>query len=346
MALMESNPSTPNVAERRVRPTDRCPLCFSRKSEFVTAPIGSGESTIVECADCNMMFTSPRPEPDAFDQYYPPDYPQHNLKPRRRRWHTPLREAMQRWLLRSYRGYSDAEQQESSQRVRAVMFERFARPFLDAYTPPLHGQRRLLDVGCGVGDYLDRMRRLGWTALGVERSPRAATIARKHFGAPVLEADFPRVDLAKHSFDLVTAWQVLEHLDRPRLALARIADLLAPDGRLILTVPNSAGWAARLFGPAWIGWDAPRHVTHFTAETLQAMLEAEGFSILHLGTLSQSGWIRHSATRALANPNPCVSLSPRKLRLLTRKMVSRWCATLGVQHSVGETLYLMAKVDR
>ena len=190
MALMESNSSTPNVAERRVRPTDRCPLCFSRKSEFVTAPIGSGESTIVECTDCRMMFTSPRPEPDAFDQYYPPDYPQHNLKPRRRRWHTPLREAMQRWLLRSYRGYSDVEEQVSNRRLRAVMFERFARPFLDAYTPPLHGQRRLLDVGCGVGDYLDRMRRLGWTALGVERSATRGRHRAETFRRPGARSRF------------------------------------------------------------------------------------------------------------------------------------------------------------
>ena len=229
--------------------------------------------------------------------------------------------------------------------MRAVMFERFARPFLDAYTPPLHGGRRLLDVGCGVGDYLDRMRRLGWTVLGIERSSRAAQIARSHFGAPVLAADFPRVDLAKYSFDLVTAWQVLEHLDRPRLALARIAELLAPDGRLMLTVPNSTGWAAKLFGPAWIGWDAPRHVTHFTAETLRRMLEGAGFTVLHLGTLSQSGWVRHSAARALANPHPCVPLGARKLRLLGRRAVSRWCAAVGVQHDAGETLYVVARVN-
>jgi 2-polyprenyl-3-methyl-5-hydroxy-6-metoxy-1,4-benzoquinol methylase len=334
---------TSGVAQRRARPVDRCPLCFSRQAEFVTAPIGADGSTVVECADCAMMFTSPRPEPEAFNAYYPPDYPQHNLKPRRRRWHTPLREAWQRWLLLSYRGYGESG--PAGRQAGAMLFERFARPFLDAYTPPLHGRRRLLDVGCGVGDYLDRMRRLGWTVLGVERSERAASIARSHFGAPVLQADFPRVELARQSFDLVTAWQVLEHLDRPRQALARIAELLAPDGRLMLTVPNAEGWAAKIFGPAWIGWDAPRHVTHFTADTLRTMLEAEGYAILHLGTLSQSGWIRHSARRAIANPHPAVPLGTRKLQFLTRKAVSRWCATVGVRHEAAETLYVIARPD-
>lgn len=336
---MGTRRSKSSSAELRTKPADRCPMCFSRESEFVTAPIGAGESTVVECADCRMMFTSPRPSAESFDEHYPPDYPQHNLKPRKRRWHTPLREMWQRWLLRSYRGYSG----ESRGRIRATAFERLARPFLDAYTPPLHGQRRLLDVGCGVGDYLDRMRRLGWTALGVERSPRASAVARSHFGAPVLEADFPRVDLPPNSFDLVTAWQVLEHLDRPRQALAKMGELLAPGGRLMLTVPNCDGWAAHCFGPSWIGWDAPRHVTHFTPTTLRMMLEAEGFSILHLGTLSQSGWIRHSARRALANPNPCVPIGYRKLSLLTRRFASRWCATVGVKHDAGETLYVIAE---
>jgi len=336
---------TPGVAAPRSKAADRCPLCFSRRAEFVTAPIGSGESTVVECVDCRMMFTSPRPEPAAFDLYYPPEYPQHNLKPRRRRWHTPLREAWQRWLLRSYRGYDHLAGRSPGWRTKALLFERLARPFLDAYTPPLHGRRRLLDVGCGVGDYLDRMRRLGWTVLGVERSARAAAVARSHFGAPVLEADFPRVELARESFDLVTAWQVLEHLDRPRQALARIRELLAKDGRLMLTVPNSDGWAAQLFGPAWIGWDAPRHVTHFTVDTLRVMLESEGFEILHLGSLSQSGWIRHSARRALTHSHPAVPLAPRKLKLLTRRSVSRWCAQVGVRHGTAETLYLIAQAN-
>ena len=339
---MDASRSTPNLAEKRTRQADRCPMCFSRRYEFVTAPMEAKGSIVVECLDCGMMFTSPRPEPQSFDQHYPPDYPQHNLKPRKRRWHTPLREAWQRWLLKSYRGYSG----EPPRRFSATAFARLARPFLDAYTPPLHGRRRLLDVGCGVGDYLDRMRRLGWNALGVERSPRAASVARSHFGTPVIEAEFPRVDLPRQTFDLVTAWQVLEHLDRPRQALARIAELLAPGGRLMLTAPNSGGWAAELFGPAWIGWDAPRHTTHFTAATLGAMLQAEGFSILHLGTLSQSGWIRHSARRALLNPNPFVPVPPRKLKLLTRKLVSRWCSSMGVRRDAGESLYVIAQVDR
>jgi 2-polyprenyl-3-methyl-5-hydroxy-6-metoxy-1,4-benzoquinol methylase len=195
----------------------------------------------------------------------------------------------------------------------------------------------LLDVGCGSGAYLARMRALGWDVLGIDRSARTAEQARRRFGVSVVVGTIPTAELPTDKFDLVTAWQVLEHLDRPRQALSFIREALRPRGRFLLTVPNQSGWAARHFGPAWVGLDLPRHLAHFTPETLPRMLAAEGFRIIHQSTLGQSGWIRHSA-RATSR------LGTRwQQRVFRSKILSRAISAWNVRRGRGESLFVVAE---
>jgi hypothetical protein len=79
----------------------------------------------------------------------------------------------------------------------------------------------------------------------------------------------------------VTVWHVLEHLDDPGAALARISDWLAPRGALLVGVPNLASWQARIGGPGWYHLDVPRHRVHFTPAGLSALLSAHGFAPVH-----------------------------------------------------------------
>ena len=239
------------------------------------------------------MYTFPRPSEREMELSYPNDYFAYHVGRPRSSWSAKLRRAVQ---LSFAPNLGRKEHNAKRLRWNAAMsrIPILGRLFeLGIFAP--FGDRALVDIGCGAGHFLSKMRAIGWDVIGADRCEQAADRAMKSLGIPVVVGNFPEVDLPDESFDLVTAWQVLEHLDRPRPSLARMRRLLRPDGKLIITVPNQAGWGAKRFGADWIGNDLPRHLTHFSRQTLARMLEAEGFEILFLGAIPQSGWVRRSA---------------------------------------------------
>ena len=123
----------------------------------------------------------------------------------------------------------------------------------------------LLDIGCGDGAFLLRAAHAGFTCTGTERNPEPA---RAH-GIEAL----PDLDAAerKAPFDAITLWHVFEHVEDPRGLLLRIRGLLAPDGVLIIAVPDQGSLQARLFGRHWFHLDVPRHLWHFSARGLEKL---------------------------------------------------------------------------
>jgi SAM-dependent methyltransferase len=138
---------------------------------------------------------------------------------------------------------------------------------------------RLLDVGCGAGDFLHAMDRIGdWEVQGIEPGEIPAAKARQLYGLDVQVGQLEEVDIPDASFDVVTMWHVLEHVTHPRLTLQAVARVLRPDGILILACPVVDCWEARLFGPNWSGFDVPRHLYTFSRKTLRRLLVECGFS--------------------------------------------------------------------
>lgn len=316
-----------------------CPLCRSTAGRCADASPIDGPWRIVSC-DCGLCYTSPRPPDGQWEKWYGEDYGPHRLRAKRRRWHTPLRERLDRRLLEIYRGYAPGEADSRTRRLLATLFSPILGRLLNPYFLPPHGGCRLLDFGCGTGKYMARMRDLGWEVLGVDRSSRAVSLARELAGVPAVLGTLPEdreVLAGEPLFDLATCWEVLEHVDDPAATLASIRELLLPTGRLVLTVPNFAGWGARFFGREWIGLDLPRHLTHFTPATLEAMLRATGYRVVHRTTIAQSGWLRHSARRARP-----VGVG-RLRRLLSSKLISRTSAAIGARWRAGESLYVVAE---
>lgn len=311
----------------------RCPQCFSRDATVLAelTPDLDQPWRVVRCADCAMLFTSPQPDWDDWDRWYPPDYEPHQPRQRARGWRRDLMTRLRRRLAQTALGTG---KRPSGLLRRGV--ERFALPGDRKLMLPF-GSGRLLDFGCGVGGYLANMRGLGWRGIGVDKSRRAAERAAALHDIPVLIGTLPNGDLTPESFDLVTAWEVLEHVERPRQALSAIRELLAPRGWLALSVPNIAGWAARHYLEHWVGLDLPRHRVHFTPATLTRMVRAEGFQIVSQSTISHSGWIRQSArgTR-LCRPNA-------RERLLGTKLVSRLTVAWGRAMGRGESILLIAE---
>lgn len=143
--------------------------------------------------------------------------------------------------------------------------------------------RRLLDIGCSSGLFLDEARRAGFAACGAELSPESSAFARDHFGLPVHSGDWRDAGYADESFDVVTLFDVIEHLADPLAELRAVARLLKPGGLLLQSTPDIDGLFPRLSLLVanrigyWPHPEPPWHLFQFSARTLGAMTRQAGY---------------------------------------------------------------------
>jgi SAM-dependent methyltransferase len=168
-------------------------------------------------------------------------------------------------------GYDDYASLESSLR------RNFARRL--AHLGPPRSGARLLDVGAAYGFAVSEARRLGWRAVGLELSSAAARRAAALTGGRVAVADGSAAPFAAAAFDAVTMWDVIEHLPDPQAAVASVAALLKPGGRLVLTTGDVGSLVARLSGRRWHLYTIPEHLYFFTRRSLELLLSAHGLRI-------------------------------------------------------------------
>jgi 2-polyprenyl-3-methyl-5-hydroxy-6-metoxy-1,4-benzoquinol methylase len=143
------------------------------------------------------------------------------------------------------------------------------------------GQRgRLLDVGSGNGEFLARMRGLGWNVVGIEPDLTAAQVSRDTYGLTIYSGSLERVDLSAQPFDAMTLMHVIEHLSDPMQTLRSARDLLRKGGRLVILTPNIASLGHRWFRDHWRGLEPPRHLFLFSTESLRRLVENAGFHVL------------------------------------------------------------------
>jgi ubiquinone/menaquinone biosynthesis C-methylase UbiE len=159
---------------------------------------------------------------------------------------------------------------------RVLTFQRHLKP-LERHTGPPSG-RPLLDVGCHTGVFVEIAARHGWDAWGVEPSRWAVDLAQGR-GLRVVQGTLETADLPEATFDVVTMWDVIEHLIDPSSALERVHRLLKPSGLAVLHTIDIESLFARLMGARW-PWLMEMHVFYFSRRTLRAMLEKCGFQVL------------------------------------------------------------------
>jgi SAM-dependent methyltransferase len=139
----------------------------------------------------------------------------------------------------------------------------------------------VLDVGCGGGLFLQMLAERGAKQVaGLDFSLDAARAAWTQSDVPAVCATLSRAPFPNSSCAVVTMFHVLEHLYDPTAYLEAARDLLKPDGRLIVQVPNAACWQFLLFGERWNGVDVPRHLINFRLSDIDALLDACGFEVL------------------------------------------------------------------
>lgn len=208
---------------------------------------------IVECRNCRLIRLYPQPSPRELHDYYPPDYwfiPQTSAADRLEQWY-------RRFVMRDHLHFVERALKESDE------------------------QGIVLDVGCGGGLFLQMLaERRNVKVAGLDFSLDAANAAWRRAGVPAICATLSRAPLAPGTCAAVTMFHVLEHLYDPASYLDAAHQLLRPDGRLILQVPNAACWQFLLLGERWNGIDVPRHLIDFRQSDIDNLLSHCGFEVL------------------------------------------------------------------
>jgi len=176
-----------------------------------------------------------------------------------------------------------------------------------AFIESITGAGSLLDVGCGGGELLAAAVARGWRAAGCEPMGEAAAIARSRApGADIRTGLSSEAGFEEHSFDVVCAFHVLEHMADSRAFLRELARFARPGGLVVVETPNYASRLRRVRGSGWIHLRPLEHLVHFTPATMRAALRGAGLEPVRVATPT---WIVREHTRDelaadLALPRP------------------------------------------
>ncbi len=223
----------------------KCPLCESTSNHFRYRKWGYN---IVQCDACGMVFVATLEARDLAFQAEDPGA-----------------------LTNVYLPF------ESSNRARA---ERNLEHLVRLAPPP----GRLLDVGCGVAYFLQAAGMRGFQALGIDVNEPMAEYSRVQLGVHVLTGDFTPDASIQGPFDVLTMWEVIEHVSEPRKHLELACELLAQGGLLALSTPNIDNPAVWLGGARWRGFEPTVHLNYFSVRTIHRLLRECGFRVIDLWT--------------------------------------------------------------
>ena len=234
----------------------RCPLCGSEQLEPTLTCVdsyASGEMfKLYRCAHCGFLMTQDAPAEEEIGRYYAvADYISH----------TDTRKGAMNRVYHWARRYM--------LRRKALLVEREAHLTTG----------RLLDIGTGTGYFPAEMQRRGWQVEAVEKSAEARQFAKTHFNLEV-KPDHTLHTLPQGAYQVITLWHVMEHLYNLEETWQQLYQLLDEKGVLIVAVPNCSSWDARKYGAYWAAYDVPRHLWHFTPNTIQQMGSKQGFRLV------------------------------------------------------------------
>jgi 2-polyprenyl-3-methyl-5-hydroxy-6-metoxy-1,4-benzoquinol methylase len=222
-----------------------------------------GEWSLKCCPQCGFVWLSPRPVSSDIRKLYS-NYYTHDIS------------------ITVQKSDSFRDKLISSIGLNRTMVE------LEALSAEDVSNSKILDVGCGCGDFLAKMRESGCDVTGVEPDSQAVKTAREHFGLNVYESTLENLAFPDNTFDAVTMIHVIEHLANPLVTLQECRRILKPGGKLIVVTPNIESLGYKMFKDRYVHLDPPRHLCLFSSHTLRNSAERAGLHVLELWTTARN----------------------------------------------------------
>ncbi len=170
----------------------------------------------------------------------------------------------------NYISHTDAKRnllEKTYQFIKSISLKRKLK-LIDKVSP---GGKRLLDIGCGTGDFIQIAQKNKWSVFGIEPNTKARMIANQKVNDSVFDVDHLK-KFEPNSFDVITLWHVLEHLPNLEDQLKLFYNLLKPKGKLLIAVPNYKSYDANHYKEFWAAFDVPRHLWHFSQTSMSKLI--------------------------------------------------------------------------
>lgn len=276
-----------------------CQLCGSvNGAEMFAEP----PYRVIRCPECSLVYVTPRHNDDALHKLYGEDY-----------WNSDTPKT---------RGYASYAAEEP------LYLKTFRRRLGLVNKHVKAGPLRVLDVGCAAGFFLRVMQDEGHDVRGVEVSADIAAHAIDHLGSDRVHVGFledlapDREGFEEHSFDLITLWDVVEHVPDPQALLRQLHRLLRPTGALILETQNVDSKFAGLLGRRWQHFKHEEHLYHFNPTTIRRLLADSGYQVVrntpnYGGKYVSFGFIAERANRL----SPIAGLLCKPFNLLKKASI-------------------------
>ena len=232
-----------------------CPICASDLiQEQLSAKdytVSQKQFSIWQCNTCTVRFTQDVPEQDAIGAFYASDnYISHS--------------DTKKGIINSL--YHLVRKRTLGSKRRLVINE----------VGMLKG--KILDIGCGTGAFLNTMKEAGWSINGLEPDALARTKAVELYDIHPQSSE-KLFDLKPATFNAITMWHVLEHVHELHAYIKQIGDLLTSNGKLFIAVPNYTSTDAEIYGAYWAAYDTPRHLYHFSPQSMEKLVSMHGLKI-------------------------------------------------------------------
>jgi 2-polyprenyl-3-methyl-5-hydroxy-6-metoxy-1,4-benzoquinol methylase len=227
-----------------------CDLCGASSADHPIV-FWKHNTPVVRCRSCGLLYSNPRWKTEYLFSYYGESY-LHEYKRTVQETATDPEKNLRRW-----------------------------QPLLDPFDTARQ-TNRLLDVGCATGEFMLAAQARGWEAYGVEPGAPAADVAKQTTGCEIHAGTLDTAPYPDGWFDVVTLWDVIEHVQSPTAYMAGVARLIRPGGLLGVTTPNICCLNYWALGPHWSVVGPNGHIFYFAPGTLKRLLEKSGFSLTNL----------------------------------------------------------------
>jgi 2-polyprenyl-3-methyl-5-hydroxy-6-metoxy-1,4-benzoquinol methylase len=276
----KSSIKTEENAEQVFHAENSCLVCGDSGSEaFLKAPDRfHGRKVfhqLVRCPNCSLVWLKNSPSPAQMSGHYGPKYDR----------------------IIALAG----ENSPSKSKGRLKVIDRYA------------SCGTLLDMGCNSGAFLAALESSRWRLFGIEMSPEAARKAEITTGATIFVGDILEANFPPESFDVITCFDVLEHVYSPRLVLQRVHEWLKPGGIFYTQLPNIDSGEARIFKSYWYGLELPRHISHFSPQSLRYLAKSVGLQEVSIKTCANSAleyslrYLIHNVLEGIRIARPCLA---------------------------------------